>query len=82
MAENNNRNQNDAGGPNATNAVDGNSAETVATVGTGVVGAIVGSFFGPLGTIAGAVAGAALGNQAGAGVDNYAQNVRGAGGNK
>jgi outer membrane lipoprotein SlyB len=79
MAENNDRNRNGAGGGKATNVAD--AGEAVGTVGGGVAGAAVGSFFGPLGTVVGAVAGGALGNQAGEGVDNYAKNTPSAGGN-
>ncbi|GED17575.1 glycine zipper domain-containing protein [Aneurinibacillus migulanus] len=84
MAENNDRNRNDADGRNVTNAADGDIGEAVGTAGGGVAGAAVGSIFGPLGTVAGAVVGGALGNQVGEGAEaanNDAENARGAGGN-
>ncbi|GIO08714.1 hypothetical protein J31TS6_47420 [Brevibacillus reuszeri] len=57
MAENNERNQNDAEDLNTTNTVGRDTGETVGTIGGTAVGAALGSVFGPLGTIAGAVAG-------------------------
>ncbi|WCN36766.1 glycine zipper 2TM domain-containing protein [Aneurinibacillus uraniidurans] len=70
MAENNDRNQNEAN-------MNGNDiSEAVGTVGGGVAGAAVGSLFGPLGTVAGAIAGGALGNQAGEGVESTTDNAK------
>jgi outer membrane lipoprotein SlyB len=71
MAENNDRNQNGAGGRNNSAGgnmmknMPGNAGEAAGTVGGAVVGGVVGSVAGPLGTAAGAVAGGALGNQMG-----------------